>query len=492
MITTAEYILMNQVTHNKPELYNSFGGAHCLRETVLDTGFQEFCSWSEILDTITEKMGEEYVTASFKNRHFVPNTSFFANLKLNKQLFAFYTIDTNNEVIKMLRVGELLQNFSGASFNAPLTASVPLKAFGLADMIPIMQSLVWFTPHKKGVRGVRNGAVAVTIDIDSPGAIESIICLKGIETLVGMPEVKLNSSFFDKVRNDEHMLIETEGQNPFSIAARKILEIISEIISKHSRPGLIFEIEEDHIIAPCGEITCVKDEGIPEASLNLTKFIVNSEFDYSLLRQSFYDAVSFLNRVIDINPYITEEQRSVCLSRRSIGVGLMGLADLCCMLKIDFPSKEALDLLGNILDKLKEYSNEAEILKFNNVKIFAFSPTGTRSAVGKCSPTLFSYFDKLTTSCLTQTEKDNLIKSGNVKVDSDWSFTDFVEIVKLVEDKLDARVSYNVTLTSPTTKEIYDYIIKAHSYGVKQISFFADYGQTSNVAKTLMMPDQDI
>ncbi|OFZ55482.1 MAG: ribonucleoside-diphosphate reductase subunit alpha, partial [Bacteroidetes bacterium RIFCSPHIGHO2_02_FULL_44_7] len=84
------------------------------------------------------------------------------------------------------------------------------------------------------------------------------------------------------------------------------------------------------------------------ASLALPRFIEGSGRDahlnYRLLAKVAGVACRNLNRVIDINYYPTEETRRSNLRTRPIGIGIQGLADVFCQLKIPYESDQAKEL----------------------------------------------------------------------------------------------------------------------------------------------------
>lgn len=77
------------------------------------------------------------------------------------------------------------------------------------------------------------------------------------------------------------------------------------------------------------------------ASINLRKFVKDSQYDFELLRSTAYTATRNLDRVIDLNKYPTKETSHSNLRHRPVGLGVQGLADVFYLLKMPFDSKEA-------------------------------------------------------------------------------------------------------------------------------------------------------
>jgi len=106
----------------------------------------------------------------------------------------------------------------------------------------------------------------------------------------------------------------------------------------------------------CCEITEVSDLNIHSvcnlASIAVNKFYEDGVYNYDKLREVAKLATVNLNRVIDINSYPTQESKETNLAHRPIGVGIQGLADLFCMMKIPFESDEAIKIDGKIMENI--------------------------------------------------------------------------------------------------------------------------------------------
>jgi ribonucleoside-diphosphate reductase alpha chain len=77
-------------------------------------------------------------------------------------------------------------------------------------------------------------------------------------------------------------------------------------------------------------------------SINLPGFVTREgNFDFEKLRSVVHTAVTFLDRVIDINFYPTAEAKSSNHRWRPIGLGMMGLQDVFFKLRYPFVSREA-------------------------------------------------------------------------------------------------------------------------------------------------------
>jgi len=92
-------------------------------------------------------------------------------------------------------------------------------------------------------------------------------------------------------------------------------------------------------------------------SINLGRMVVadadgTARFDFDKLGEVVRTAVPFLDRVIDINFYPTDEAGNSNSVWRPIGLGIMGLQDVMFKLRLPFDSPEALDLSTRISEEV--------------------------------------------------------------------------------------------------------------------------------------------
>ena len=106
----------------------------------------------------------------------------------------------------------------------------------------------------------------------------------------------------------------------------------------------------------CSEITEVSDINTHSvcnlASIGVNKFYIDGAYDFDKLKDVAKLATINLNRVIDVNAYPTKESEATNLSHRPIGVGIQGLADLFCQMKLPFDSQQAVDIDAKIMETI--------------------------------------------------------------------------------------------------------------------------------------------
>ncbi|MEI6791164.1 MAG: ribonucleoside-diphosphate reductase subunit alpha, partial [Myxococcaceae bacterium] len=87
-------------------------------------------------------------------------------------------------------------------------------------------------------------------------------------------------------------------------------------------------------------------------SLNLSRFVEEGAFDFDKLRAAVDLAVTFLDRVVDINFYPTVEAKHSNHQWRPVGLGIMGMQDAFFKLRLPFTSPEAKNLSNRISEEV--------------------------------------------------------------------------------------------------------------------------------------------
>ncbi|WP_167157074.1 ribonucleoside-diphosphate reductase subunit alpha [Streptomyces sp. MBT27] len=117
----------------------------------------------------------------------------------------------------------------------------------------------------------------------------------------------------------------------------------------------------------CTEILEVTDDGETAVcnlgSVNLGAFVVEGarggEIDWERLDETVRTAVTFLDRVVDINFYPTEQAGRSNARWRPVGLGAMGLQDVFFKLRLPFDSPEARALSTQLSERIMLTAYEA-------------------------------------------------------------------------------------------------------------------------------------
>ncbi len=141
----------------------------------------------------------------------------------------------------------------------------------------------------------------------------------------------------------------------------------------------------------CTEILEVTDDGETAVcnlgSVNLGSFVSgNGDIDWERLDETVRTAVTFLDRVVDINFYPTEQAGRSNAKWRPVGLGAMGLQDVFFKLRLPFDSPEALALSTKIAERimLAAYEASCDLAEVSG-PLPAWEKTRARAA--SCTPT---------------------------------------------------------------------------------------------------------
>ncbi|MFI5974102.1 ribonucleoside-diphosphate reductase subunit alpha [Streptomyces sp. NPDC051452] len=136
----------------------------------------------------------------------------------------------------------------------------------------------------------------------------------------------------------------------------------------------------------CTEILEVTDDGETAVcnlgSVNLGAFVTADGIDWERLDETVRTAVTFLDRVVDINFYPTEQAGRSNAKWRPVGLGAMGLQDVFFKLRLPFDSPEAKALSTRIAERIMLAAYEASAdLAERNGPLPAWEKTRTAQGV---------------------------------------------------------------------------------------------------------------
>jgi ribonucleoside-diphosphate reductase alpha chain len=138
-------------------------------------------------------------------------------------------------------------------------------------------------------------------------------------------------------------------------------------------------------------------------SVNLARHLLGDGIDWAKLRATVRTAVTFLDRVIDINYYPTPEAASSNPRWRPVGLGVMGLQDALFALRLPFDSDAACELSTRICEEMYLTALETSAALAERLGAHpAFADT--RAARGQLQPDLWD-------ATATQTERWSAVRA---------------------------------------------------------------------------------
>ncbi len=113
---------------------------------------------------------------------------------------------------------------------------------------------------------------------------------------------------------------------------------------------------------PCGEQFLPGDGGsCTLSSINLTKYVSDKLFDYENFENDTKIGIRFLDNILTLNYFPTEETKEASLRSRRIGLGILGLADAMLLMGYKYGSKESLQWFESVMKSFQEATTTASI-----------------------------------------------------------------------------------------------------------------------------------
>ena len=183
----------------------------------------------------------------------------------------------------------------------------------------------------------------------------------------GLSDVYDDPYLFTQEFTELYERYEKEGRARKVVKARKLMDAILTAQIETGVPYMLYKdaanyksnqknlgtIKSSNLCTEILEFSSSEEQAVCNlASIALPKYIVNKEFSHELLYEYVYQVVKNLNNVIDLNFYPTDETKLSNMRHRPVGLGVQGLADVFCILKIPFESEEANKLQVEIFETM--------------------------------------------------------------------------------------------------------------------------------------------
>ena len=272
---------------------------------------------------------------------------------------------------------------------------------------PIATLRYIFAPTLRVIRqgGTRRGAGMATMSVTHPDIQDFITC-KDLER----EEAEGDISTF----NISVLVSDTFMESAKKTRASGVLQDVAEHAWQTGEPGLIFidrinafnpmrgALGDIKATNPCGEIPLFPGEPCDLGAINLAQYVETPDqglngFDWASFKDDTKTCIRFLDNVLEVNRFALEDNRSMSMKLRRLGLGIMGLADALIKMGLRYDALGGRAAAKAMIDDLRESATQASqelahergaFPLFNdsdldtprrNVALLTVAPTGTTS-----------------------------------------------------------------------------------------------------------------
>ena len=166
---------------------------------------------------------------------------------------------------------------------------------------------------------------------------------------------------------------------------------------------------------PCGEVPLLPNESCNLGSINVAKFLneQTKEIEWNELRNCIRNAIHFLDNVVTVNKYPTDEIKELSNNMRRLGLGIMGFADLLTKSKIRYGSDQSFEIAKKLMKFISDEAwkmseqlaktrgtfpawNKSDFAKndkkVRNINCTIIAPTGSIGTIANCSQGIEPHF----------------------------------------------------------------------------------------------------
>ena len=354
---------------------------------------------------------------------FMPNSPTLFNAGTGRgTLSACFVIpieDTMESIMQAATTSAMIQKYGGGigyAFSnlrskASSISTTHGKACGAVAVLKMLSALSDMITQG----GKRHGANMGILHVRHPEILDFIHMKDdGVTAQNFNISVAITDAFIEAVEKDEEwQLIDPHTKEVTqAVQARRIWQDIVESAWKTGDPGLYFideanrynptpHLGELESTNPCGEVPLLAHEACNLGSINLARYVKeNGTLDFEGLDEISRITARFLDNVVTVNQFPTEDVGQAVEKTRKIGLGVMGWHDALVKMDVPYDSEEALELADAVMGTINKAAYETSLelarerapypacqeeVPIRNATRTCIAPTGSISAIAGCS-----------------------------------------------------------------------------------------------------------
>ncbi len=220
--------------------------------------------------------------------------------------------------------------------------------------------------------GTRRGAQMAILRVDHPDIVEFIAAKETEGSFANFNfSVGITDAFMQALSSgDDFSLVNPHtGEETRRLPARDLFDRIVRGAWSNGEPGIVFldrmeagnptpalgRIESTN---PCGEQPLLANESCNLGSINLANMISDGAIDWARLEHTTRLATRLLDNIISANHLPLPQIREATLRTRKVGLGVMGFADLLCLLGIPYDSETCVALTERLMASVSFWSKD--------------------------------------------------------------------------------------------------------------------------------------
>ncbi len=244
---------------------------------------------------------------------------------------------------------------------------------GAAHAGPVATLRYIFAPTLRVIRqgGTRRGAGMATMSVTHPDIQDFITC----KDLAREEQEGDISTFNISVLVTDAFMKRAKETHATGVQ-QNVLQDVAEHAWQTGEPGLIFidrinafnpmrgSLGDIKATNPCGEIPLFPGEPCDLGAINLAQYVETSDqglngFDWASFKDDTKTCIRFLDNVLEVNRFALEDNRSMSMKLRRLGLGIMGLADTLIKMGFRYDAPEGRAAVKVMINELRESATQA-------------------------------------------------------------------------------------------------------------------------------------